>query len=159
MTQNHAQIEEISDMLINCKMFDQLQASELLSVAQYFGISNHSEGKSIFNEGDKGTFMCIVHEGRVSVEKIDNNGDVVVMGTEGVGHAFGEMAVLDCELRSATCMAETDCVLLTLSKNALNEMLDEKPRIGAKILRAIAISLSRRMRFSAGRLVDYLGQT
>lgn len=159
MVQNVAALKEISDMLIECNMFHHLSAVEHSGVAQYFGINNYSKGDAIFKEGDKGTFMCIVLEGRVSVIKTDKNNEAVVMGTEGVGRAFGEMAVLDGEPRSATCAAETSCVLLTLSKTALDSMLEEKPRTGAKILRAIAISLSRRMRSSAGRLVDHLDQS
>lgn len=159
MAQNAAALKEISDMLIDCNLFNHLPAVELSGAAQYFGINNHGKGEAIFKEGDKGTFMCIVLEGRVSVIKIDKNNEAVVMGTEGAGRAFGEMAVLDGEPRSATCVAETCCVLLTLSKTALDSMLEEKPRIGAKILRAIAISLSRRMRSSAGRLVDHLEQS
>ena len=156
MTQNYTAAEKIIDMLIDSNMFNHFQASELRSAARYFDLNNYSAGETIFNEGDKGTFMCIVQKGRVSVIKTDKNGDTVVMGTEGVGHVFGEMAVLDGELRSASCVAETDCVLLTLAKTAMDTLLEDKPRIGAEILRAIAISLSRRMRFSAGRLVDHL---
>jgi CRP-like cAMP-binding protein len=64
------------------------------------------------------------------------------------------MAVLDGERRSATCVAATDCVFLTLSKEAMDKMLEDQPRVGAKVLRTIAVSLSRRMRWTAGKLVD-----
>jgi hypothetical protein len=37
----------------------------------------------------------------------------------------------------------------------MDNMLDTQSRIGAKILRAIAVSLSRRMRMTAGKLVDF----
>lgn len=155
MTQNSALLEEISDMLIECPLFNHLQADEIQAVARHFGVNKIDGGETIFNEGDDGTFMCIVYEGRVSVVKTNQNGNEVVLTTEGAGRAFGEMAVLDGERRSATCVAASNCILLTLSKEAMDTMLEEQPRIGAKILRAIAISLSRRMRLTAGKLVDY----
>jgi CRP-like cAMP-binding protein len=77
------------------------------------------------------------------------------MASEGEGHTLGEMAVLDGERRSASCVAESDCVLVTLSRQAMDNMLETQSRIGAKILRAIAVSLSRRMRMTAGKLVDF----
>jgi len=60
------------------------------------------------------------------------------------------------ELRAATCKAAFDSVLLTLSKEALDKMLEEHGRMAARIIRAIAISLSRRLRMAVGRLVDYI---
>ncbi|HEU0187472.1 MAG TPA: cyclic nucleotide-binding domain-containing protein, partial [Gallionellaceae bacterium] len=57
--------------------------------------------------------------------------------------------------RSATCQAETDCTLLTLSKEALDKMIIETPRTGARVIRAVAVALSRRLRMADGKLVDH----
>lgn len=155
MPQNSALLEEISDMLIECDMFNHLPATEIHAVARHFGINKIGAGETIFNEGDDGTFMCIVHEGCISVLKANQNGQDIVMATLSSGRTLGEMAVLDGERRSATCVAASDCVLLTLSKEAMDTMLEHEPRIGAKILRAVAVSLSRRLRMAVGKLVDY----
>ena len=157
MPQTSALLTEICDMLSESKLLSHLPYSDLESVARHFGILEIEQGQTIFNEGDDGTFMCIVYSGRVAIIKSDQNGREVVMASEGEGHTLGEMAVLDGERRSAACVAETDCILVTLSREAMDEMLEYQSRIGAKILRAIAVSLSRRMRMTAGKLVDYEG--
>lgn len=156
MTQKAATVDEIFDMLMDCAIFSRMQGEALRAAAPYFGVNNYKAGATIFNEGDKGTFMCIVQKGRIAVVKHDQDGQAVLMGTEGVRGTFGEMALLDGQPRSASCIAQTDCELLTLAKSSLDNILQEKPRLGAEILRSIAISLSRRMRSSAGRLVDHL---
>ena len=153
--QHSALLNKISDMLIECKLFSHLPYTEIQSVSSHFGILEIKKGDTIFDEGDDGTFMCIVYSGRVSIIKTDQNGRAVVMASEGPGHTLGEMAVLDGERRSASCVAETDCVLITLSREAMDDMLETHSRIGAKILRAIAVSLSRYMRRTTGKLVDY----
>ncbi len=150
-----ALLNEISDMLIECKLFSHLPYAEVETVSSHFGILEIKKGETIFKEGDDGTFMCIVYSGRVSIIKSDQNGRAVVMASEGAGHTLGEMAVLDGERRSASCVAENDCVLVTLSRKAMDEMLETHSHIGAKILRAIAVSLLRRMRMTTGKLVDY----
>lgn len=157
MTQSSALLTEISDMLSESKLLNHLPYSELESIARHFGILEIAQDETIFEEGDDGSFMFIVYTGRVAIIKSDQNGREVVMATEGAGHTLGEMAVLDGERRSAACVAETDCILVTLSRDAMDEMLETQSRIGAKILRAIAVSLSRRMRRTAGKLVDYEG--
>ncbi|WDY56753.1 cyclic nucleotide-binding domain-containing protein [Pseudomonas sp. PSKL.D1] len=142
---------EIRDMLMDCGQFDALQPGDFHTAAGYFSLATMSEGETIFNEGDAGTFMCILHHGVVSVRKTDGNGIQVEIATLRSGRAFGEMAVLDGERRSATCVAASDCQLLTLGKDSLEKMLNDAPRIAARIIRALAVALSRRLRMQDGQ--------
>ncbi|MGE6821217.1 cyclic nucleotide-binding domain-containing protein [Pseudomonas soli] len=142
---------EIRDMLMDCGLFDTLQPSDFVTAAGYFSLTAVNEGQILFSEGDAGTFMCILHRGVVSVRKTDGNGTEVEIATLRKGRAFGEMAVLDGERRSATCVAASDCQLLTLGKDSLEKMLAEAPRIAARIIRALAVALSRRLRMQDGQ--------
>ncbi|RSC26924.1 cyclic nucleotide-binding domain-containing protein [Pseudomonas putida] len=142
---------EIRDMLMDCGLFDSLQPSDFQAVAGYFAITAMTEGQTIFAEGDAGTFMCILHRGVVSVRKTDGNGQQVEIATLRKGRAFGEMAVLDGERRSASCVAASDCQLLTLGKDSLDKMLNDAPRIAARIIRALAVALSKRLRMQDGQ--------
>ena len=143
-------------MLLDSDLFSHLSPPELRAAARYFGVNNIAEDDTIFEEGDIGNFMCIVHSGSIAVIKASQDAQQVELVKLGPGRAFGEMAVLDGEIRSATCMATEDTILLTLSKEALDELLDEHPCIGSRIIRAIAINMSRRVRMAAGHLVDHL---
>ncbi|WP_153774172.1 cyclic nucleotide-binding domain-containing protein [Pseudomonas sp. MNR3A] len=142
---------EIRDMLMDCGLFDSLQPSDFQAVAGYFAITAMTEGQTIFAEGDAGTFMCILYRGVVSVRKTDGNGQQVEIATLRKGRAFGEMAVLDGERRSASCVAASDCQLLTLGKDSLDKMLNDAPRIAARIIRALAVALSKRLRMQDGQ--------
>ncbi|AGZ36459.1 cyclic nucleotide-binding domain-containing protein [Pseudomonas sp. SWI6] len=142
---------EIRDMLMDCGQFDNLQLSDFQAAAGYFSLTEIREGHTIFNEGDAGTFMCILHQGVVSVRKTDSTGAQVEIATLRKGRAFGEMAVLDGERRSASCIAASDCLLLTLGKDSLEKMLNEAPRIAARIIRALAVTLSKRLRMQDGQ--------
>lgn len=156
MSTHSALLEEISFMLIDCDLFNHLPPAELRAAAHYFSTTKAARGEDIFGEGDVGTFMCVVHSGSVSVIKTNQNEEQVEMATLGHGRALGEMAVLDGERRSATCRAAEDSILLTLSKEALDKMLEAHPRIAARVIRAIAVSLSRRLRMAVGQLVDHI---
>jgi CRP-like cAMP-binding protein len=156
MSNRSVLLEEISSMLIDCDLFNHLSPAELRAAAHYFGISKIAQDEVIFDEGNVGSFMCIVHSGSIAVIKANLNEQMVEVVKLGHGRAFGEMAVLDGERRSATCKAAEECILLTISKEALDKMVEEHPRIAARIIRAIAISLSRRLRMAVGQLVDHL---
>ncbi|WP_110968513.1 cyclic nucleotide-binding domain-containing protein [Pseudomonas huaxiensis] len=142
---------EIRDLLMDCGLFDQLLPGDFLAAAGYFALSSMDAGQEIFREGDAGTFMCIIVHGQVSVRKTDADGREVEIAILRKGRAFGEMAVLDGERRSASCLAASDCQLLSLGKDALEKMLNDAPKIAAKIIRALAVALSRRLRMLDGQ--------
>ncbi|MCO8171201.1 cyclic nucleotide-binding domain-containing protein [Pseudomonas sp. 21LCFQ02] len=143
----------IHTMLLDCGLFDSVSSSELASVAGYFSITEFDKDQVIFNEGDPGTFMCIIDQGNVVVRKLNPDGQAVDIASLRRGRALGEMAVLDGERRSASCIAASHCQLLTLGRDSLDKMIDEAPKIAAKIIRALAISLSRRLRMVDGQLL------
>lgn len=147
-------IDAIRDLLLDCGLFDRLPPADVLAVAGYFSLNRIDGGTSIFHEGDAGTFMCILVQGTVSVRKTNVSGEEVEVTCLRRGRAFGEMAVLDGERRSASCVAASDSVLLTLGKDALDKMLQEAPRVAAQVVRAIAVSMSKRLRMADGQLVN-----
>ena len=155
MLEQSAMLDEIRDMLLNSTLLNSLPAAEILSAARYFSINYIEEDEVIFNEGDMGTFMCLIIEGSVSVQKQNQEGENVELAKLGKDRPIGEMAVLDGERRSASCIAASACTVLILSKDGLEKMMLETPRIAAKVIRAIAISLSRRLRMADGKLVDH----
>ena len=142
-------------MLMECSLFNDFPAAELRSVSRHFGSSKVNQGEVIFNEGDVGMFMCIINVGDVSVLKSDSAGNKIEIAVLRNGRVFGEMAALDGERRSATCVAATNCLLLTLSNDSLDKMLLEVPKLAAKVIRVVAVSLSRRLRMADGKLVDH----
>ena len=153
--QRSSLIDDISDMLMNSTLFASFPPAEVRAVARYFSISKVVERGVIFNEGDAGTFMCIVSTGKVSVLKADLNDENMAIATLSSGRTFGEMAVLDGERRSATCIAATDCALLTLSKGSLEKMRNDAAKIAAKVIRAVAVVLCKRLCIADGKLVDH----
>jgi CRP-like cAMP-binding protein len=66
------------------------------------------------------------------------------------------MALIDQERRSATCRAESDCELLTISTESLHKLSVEHPRLAYRFMFCLARLLSRRLRRTSGMLVEYL---
>lgn len=154
MSDTNSLNNEIRDLLMDSGLFNALLPTDFTAVAGYFSITTVEQGKAIFQEGDAGSFMCIINSGTVSVRKLNSDEQPVEIATLRKGRAFGEMAVLDGERRSASCIAATHCHLLNLGKDSLDKMLNDAPKIAAKIIRAIAVALSRRLRMVDGQLLS-----
>jgi CRP-like cAMP-binding protein len=75
----------------------------------------------------------------------------------GPGKAFGEMALVDGEPRSAELRAAKDSEFMLLSQDNFRTLCCSQPTIGLKMLMQISRSLSQRLRRVSGQLVDYLG--
>jgi CRP-like cAMP-binding protein len=97
-------------------------------------------GQTIFLEGDLGTEMFIVVEGRVRIEK-RIRGESHVLSVLEKGDFFGEMGVLESAPRSADAVAECDTKLLAITGSRFDEMIRKTPEIAVRIIRKYAARL------------------
>lgn len=90
-------------------------------------------GKPIMREGEAGVSMYVVMQGVVGIF-IRNN----PVETVNAGGTFGEMALVDQSPRTASAIAQTDCVLLSVNRKTLIALVQNQPAIGVAMLRSIA---------------------
>lgn len=113
-------------------------------------------GQAILTEGQTGETMYIIEEGMVEVSKTlvkaggqenSKDRDKVLTKLSADDHAiFGEVALFEQSKRTATVVAQTDCLLLEITKPNFLKLAEEYPRIGYKITRNIAELLCSRLR-------------
>jgi CRP-like cAMP-binding protein len=144
-----------ADILDGLELFKDFSYPELNTIGHFLDRTARKSGEVIFNEGDPGTYMLILVEGRLSIFKGGEHG-TQLLSHEGRGRIVGEMALLDQERRSATCVAETDCTMLTLDAAGMHRMSVERPLLAYRFMLNLAKLLSRRLRRTSGMLVEYL---
>lgn len=98
-------------------------------------------GEEVFQEGDLGTEMFIVHAGRVEIVR-DIEGTPTQLAVLERGDFFGEMSLLEELPRAATARAVTDVKLLQINGSTFDQMLRDNPEIAVRMMR----KLSRRLR-------------
>lgn len=99
---------------------------------------NYSAGETIFREGEPGRTMYVVLEGNVDILVGDNMLDVA-----GTGDLFGEMALIDSSARSATAIAQNDCILAPVDESQFLRMVDRTPIFALNVMRVLADRLRR----------------
>ena len=114
------------------------EISELLTNAEK---CSFVPGTAIVKEGSAGTHMYIILNGSARVTKAGRDGEVE-LARLGSADSFGEMALADNEARSASVVADTDCVLVRLN----DQIINSRPEIGLKVYRNITKVLSNRLR-------------
>ena len=93
----------------------------------------YRDGEVIVRQGEIGNCMYVIQRGQAEVllRKEDKEICVAVMGE---GDVFGEMALFDQEVRSATVRARGDVWALTLEKKAFLRRIHEDPSLVFNIL-------------------------
>jgi CRP-like cAMP-binding protein len=114
------------------------EISELLGTAEK---CSYAAGSSIVKEGSVGQHMYIILNGEARVMKSGRDGEVELARLM-AADSFGEMALADNEARSASVVADSECILVRLNDHTINA----NPEIGLKIYRNIAKVLSSRLR-------------
>ncbi len=133
----------LTRLIENVPVFEGFTESELLELLNGAEKRVVKAGHEILREGDSGRFMYVLIEGEASVTKLGVD-DLVAhgLGTLHSGDCFGEMALVDPALRSATIEALTECVMIRFQESDCWN----NPQIGSKIYRNIARVLARRLR-------------
>ncbi len=101
----------------------------------------YSDGEVIIAEGDEGDCMYVIQSGRVEAVTGSGPQELRVAVLEG-GDFFGEMALFDKEVRSATVRALGEARVLTIDKRALLKRISEDPLLAMNLLK----TMSKRVR-------------
>jgi CRP/FNR family transcriptional regulator, cyclic AMP receptor protein len=102
---------------------------------------SYNPGDSIFREGDIGNEMYIIQSGKVKIAKQLKNGEEKTLVILGPGDFFGEMAVIDKDVRSANAVAIEASRLIALDEEVFEMHMQTNPKIVKKILKNLTSRL------------------
>jgi CRP-like cAMP-binding protein len=147
----------IVDFFHDLPIFSRLNADEVRLVAKHMNVLELQPGETLFEESDRGNFMCFIAHGTLEVIKKPGRSDQeVVITTLRKGQSIGEMSVVENLPRSATVKARATTKLFILSQAAFDHVLSKHYHIGIKLLKGIAILLSNNLRKTSSRLADHM---
>jgi CRP/FNR family transcriptional regulator, cyclic AMP receptor protein len=140
--------------LLKIYLFQDLEEGEIHQVLDRTSVRNFSDGEVIIREGEPGDSLFIMATGEVEITKqltlvLDEDTPkerVMIRLKAENGVYFGEMSLLESEIRSATVTASTPCSLLELHQNDFLELVGQNPAMGVKLLLRLAQLLSRHLR-------------
>jgi len=150
----------LKEAIINClssiPIFADLDPAELTTISDHMHVSRFEAGDLVFSEGDPGDEVCFVVDGTLDVLKLYDGKVEKKIAVKAPGGSLGEMAVIGNFSRTATVKSRTDVTLLTLPRRRFDQICDEHPKIGVKILRSIARLLSLHLRDTSQELLELI---
>lgn len=128
-------------------------------VVQYMQLVHLPQGTVVFREGDKtdAAHLLLLLAGEVVVEAGVTDG--VPLSVLGPGNIIGEMGLLDGSPRASTCTAATPIQAAGLTRQALERLIEQHPKAGAKLMIALTNRMSERLRALSDQLRLYASIT
>ena len=119
-------------VLKSVPLLSSVPENQLVDLATIAESVEYEAGEVIMNQGDLGTSMYIVVDGRVRIFDGDEE-----LGDHGDRAVFGELAALDPEPRAASVQAIEDCTLLRIDGDSLYDLMSGNKELTKGIVQVL----------------------
>jgi CRP/FNR family cyclic AMP-dependent transcriptional regulator len=143
------------ELLRSVPLFSDLEGEELERFSRVAVPRAFPAATRVFHEGDHSDACYIVRSGSFRVTREHSDGRAITLATLGPGDIFGELAMLDGEVRSASVESLVDGELLALPASEVRALLARHPEITVKLVAALV----RRLRTANERISRQSFQT
>lgn len=153
------------DILKSAGIFYRLTTTQLELVANLGEEHSFKAEEIIFREGEDSDALYVVIQGIVEIivnplvvtEKSGEGRIPITIATLKKGESFGEVALVDQGLRSATARAsKTPTRLLVIPREKLLQLSETYPQIGYRLMRNLASDLALKIRSTDLRIREEL---
>lgn len=146
-----------TDALRATPLFAGLDDATLALLAAELPTSMVEPGVEVIRENEPAEEMYVILAGEIEVVKRSRRGFEVRVAMLGPGDWFGEMGILDVQVRSATVRSVAPTFLLRLNRPLVRHLLIERdPASYACVLENVARELSRRLRVADGIVAEFV---
>ncbi|HEY9839892.1 MAG: cyclic nucleotide-binding domain-containing protein [Candidatus Sericytochromatia bacterium] len=131
-------MQNIQALLKQVPFFSDFPPHKLNALSQIGTMREFQGGTVVFNEGDKAEDLFLILEGEVEILGQNPEGEKVFLTSLGAGQFFGELALADGGLRTATVFARTPCRFFTISREVFVQQLAASPELLSEVISAIS---------------------
>ncbi len=115
-------------------------------LVHFFDYAVVAADREVTRQDEYGNFLMVLLSGSVAVDRVLASGERLRMSEARPGEVLGEMSLLDGGRRFSSCLTLTECRMAVLSAQALDDMLNQQPRLAASLVALLARKLSLRLR-------------
>ena len=142
-----------AEVLAKVSLFSNMKASDVERIASLAQSHMFQAGETIIREGDRDGRLFVVVSGEVEIIKALGKKNERYVRTLGPLSYFGEMALIDDLVRSASVVAKGETGVLILDQWSLRQDIERYPAMAFELMRM----LSQRIRAIEKTIVDAIG--
>lgn len=138
--------DDLENVISSIPSFKDLSRNHLKELMKLVHNRSYNQNELIFAKDDPGMGLFIVRQGEVKVYQTLDSGKEYIMAIYNRGDFFGELALLDNEVRAATAVATKETNLAIIFKPDLDDFIERYPRQGLKVLRGLSKIIITRLK-------------
>ena len=132
-----------ADFLSTVPIFVDLDEADLLKVEKMSSAKDYPKGSMIILEEEYGDKIFIIKKGTIKITRVNDEGKEVILALLGSSEIFGEMAILDGEVRSANALAQENCELLSFTSTDFIGLLKSNFKVSFALMGELAKRLRK----------------
>lgn len=144
-------------MMRRVKVLADMTAEQLNQFAEYMEPVQVRQFTHLVRQGSPGGDMFLLLEGEMRVRLMIGDKETIIASLA-AGEVFGEIALFDDGPRSADVLANSNCLLLKVSREAFDKIRRQAPELAAAFLLALGKTMAARIRSGNKRLKDAVAQ-
>jgi len=120
------------------ELFQDLTPAEMQILERRMPHMTVAAGRLIYSPDDRGEVIFILKEGRVRLYRLSPEGKSLTTAIIGPGSVFGEMVLLGQGMRESFAEAIDDCIVCTLNRRDVQDILLADPRVARRLIELIS---------------------
>ena len=140
--------------LTDQQLLSGLTEMELCYLSKHIKHRKYNAGEVIIRKGSTAEEIFFLESGQVVIQDRNGENRDVTLAVINAGNSFGEMALLDKQLRSANAVAQTNVSCFVMEFELLDRM-ECLAAIRVKILTNLGASLSNRLRIANKEIASF----
>ena len=129
--------------LSNIDIFQDLSSDDLKKMDQTTTMSTCEPGRVFYAPDDTGEVLFLLKRGRVQLYRLSPDGKKLIVAILEEGSIFGEMSFIGQGMHNTFAESIDDCTLCVMSRQDIENLIQEKPLVGIRFMEAMAVRLQK----------------
>lgn len=147
-------LDEILEIIDRIRLFDDLALDEIRVLCRHMRCYAAPRNYALLEAGAGGGYLLLVLTGTAEVRRQRPGLDDDNIEAIAAGAALGEASLVDGQPCGVSCIATVPTDFAVLTRDALNHILLQAPRLGNKLLLALLQLMSARLRRAERHMAD-----
>ena len=106
-------------------------------------MSTCEPGRVFYAPEDTGEVLFLLKKGRVQLYRLSPDGKKLIVAILEEGSIFGEMSFIGQGMHNTFAESIDDCTLCVMSRQDIENLIQEKPLVGIRFMEAMAVRLQK----------------
>ena len=129
--------------LSNIDIFQDLSPDDLKEMDRTTTMSTCEPGRVFYAPEDTGEVLFLLKKGRVQLYRLSPDGKKLIVAILEEGSIFGEMSFVGQGMHNTFAESIDDCTLCVMSRQDIENLIQEKPLVGIRFMEAMAVRLQK----------------